>query len=166
MMCHLDQVRERGKLTETSTFPQEGYYGEMRNSYVTGTNSTGKQLLQNAYLKRQLPHKKCQIRIRYRDKESPKSSDINIYIYKNGTYKFYVIKKVNQDGSFLCNRLGKRTFNPTETESDNLNWSSVGVFQLSMETEQQAIFKKSEITGKAIIVNNYIMTCPTNVLQE
>ena len=60
MMGHLSKVRARGPLTETSTFAFESYYGEMRNSYVAGTSSTGKQLLQNAYIKRQLPHTHCQ----------------------------------------------------------------------------------------------------------
>ena len=50
MMCHLQQVRRRGPLTETSTFKTESYYSEMRRSYQAGTMSTGKQILQNAFI--------------------------------------------------------------------------------------------------------------------
>ena len=50
MMSHLRQVRERGKLTDTSTFKHESYYGEMRRSYVPGTPSTGKQILKSAFI--------------------------------------------------------------------------------------------------------------------
>ena len=48
MMVHLSEVRSRGLLTITSMFAAKSYYGEMRNSYVLGTSSTGKQLLHNA----------------------------------------------------------------------------------------------------------------------
>ena len=166
MICHLQQIRKRGPLTETSTFPHESYYGEMRNSYVTGTSSTGKQLLTNAYLKRQLPHTTCRKNLRFRAKETSKTCDKYIYTYENGNYKFYVIKEIDEDGNFCCHRIGKRLFKPEETESEPLRWETVGVFKLSAITDQEKKFKKKEIKGKAMIVDDLIMTCPSNVLQE
>lgn len=166
MMCHLKEIRSQGKLTDTSTFAQESYYGEMRNSYVTGTCSTGKQIITNAYIKRQLPHNSCRKRILYRAKETSRTCDRYFYIHANGTYKFYAIKKENEDGTLVCTRIGKRLYNPPETIAENLSWNTIGVFKFSTFTENEIIIKRSEVTGKAIIVNNIIMTCPTNVLQE
>lgn len=163
MMCHLKEIRKRGKLTDTSTFAHESYYGEMRRSYVTGTLSTGKQILQNAYLKRSLPHFHCQKPLKFRAKDTTRSSDKLFYVFKNNTYKFYMIKSQMADGSFSAVQYGKRSYKPTEV---SLDWSSVGVFLKSGVNETQVIFHPEEITGKAIIVDKLIMSCPTNVLQE
>lgn len=163
MMCHLPQVRKRGKLTDTSTFSHESYYGEMRRSYVTGTASSGKQILQNAYIRRSLPHRSCKRPLKFSPKDTSRSSDKLIYIFENNSYKLYVIKSKLQDGSFKCNRFGKRSFNPSEV---SLNWASVGVFLKSGESDEEKILWPYEITGKAMIVSNLIISCPTNVLQE
>ena len=163
MMCHLKEVRKRGKLTDTSTFKHESYYGEMRASYVTGTASTGKQILQNAYIRRSLPHNHCRKPLKFSPKDTTRTSNKYVYVFKNNSYKFFVIKSVLRDGQFSCVQFGKRSYNPTEVSFD---WSSVGVFRKSGETNIQEIFRPNEITGKAMIVGNLIMTCPSNVLQE
>ena len=163
MMSHLRQVRERGKLTDTSTFKHESYYGEMRRSYVPGTPSTGKQILKSAYIRRSIPHKNCQKPLKLSPKQTSRSCDNLIYIFTNNKYKFYVIKKILQNGSFLCVQFGKRQYDPPEI---SLKWADVGVFLKSGETEIESIFERREITGKAIIVSNLIITCPTNILQE
>ena len=166
MVCHMKEIRSQGKLTDTSTFPQESYYGEMRNSYVTGTCSTGKQLLQHAYLKRQLPHSKRRRSLRFRDKKTSRTDDTLIYIFENGAYKFYKIIKIQNDGQYMCHRIGKRQFEPQETAVEKLKWETVGVFKFAAFTNQEITLSRNQISGKAIIVKDLIMTCPTNVLQE
>ena len=163
MMCHLEQIRQMGKLTDTSTFKQESYYGEMRRSYVTGTSSTGKQILQNAYIRRTIPHTNCRKPLKFSPKETSRSCDKFIYIYKDNTHTFYVIKSMLQDGRMLCAKHGRRIYKPTEL---SLDWSSVGVYLKSGESDCNEIFWPHEVSGKAMVVNNLIMTCPTNVLQE
>ena len=163
MMSHLKKVRSRGKFTDTSTFKQESYYGEMRRSYVTGTASTGKQILKNAYLRRSIPHRHCRKPLKFSPKETSRSCDKYIYTYENNTFNFFVIKSSLPDGRFICVKHGRRNYSTSEI---NLNWSSVGVFVKSGESDIERIFWPHEITGKAMVVNNLIITCPTNVLQE
>ena len=164
MMCHLNRVRDRGPLTETSTFPTESYYSEMRRSYVTGTAATGKQILQNAYIKRQLPHVHCRKSITYRPDDTSRSCNKYMYIYRNNNYEFYLFKSINDNGSFNCVRQGKRSFNPLTC--NNVNWSTVGVFTSSALDTRELEIHPREITGKAMMVLNLIMSCPTNILQE
>ena len=162
-MCHLLEVRKRGKFTDTSTFSHESYYGEMRRSYETGTSSTGKQILQSAYIRRSIPHRNCRKPLKFSPKDTSRSSDKFIYIYENNSFKFYVIKSQLRDGTFSCVQFGKRRYNPPEL---SLDWSSVGVFLKSGESDNIKIIRPNEISGKAMIVDNLIITCPTNVLQE
>ena len=163
MMSHLKQVRSKGKLTDTSTFKHESYYGEMRRSYVAGTASTGKQILKNAYLRRSIPHVNCRKPLKFSPKETSRSSDKYIYIYEGNSFNFFVIKSILQDGRMVCVKHGKRRFTTPEVD---LDWSSVGVFMKSGESDQERLFWPHEVTGKAIVVSNLIITCPTNVLQE
>ena len=165
MMCHLKQVRERGPLTNTSTFATESYYSEMRRSYVAGTASTGKQLLQNAFIKRQLPHRKCHKNIIYHPKDTRMSCNKYFYVFQNNAYTFYIIKEICDDGAYKCVRQGRRQYKPAE--NSHLNWESVGVFLISaIDESEEKKFYKNEITGKAIVVMNFIITCPSNVLKE
>ena len=157
------EVRKRGKLTDTSTFKHESYYGEMRRSYETGTSSTGKQILQSAYLRRSIPHRNCKKPLKFSPKDTSRSSDKLIYIYRNKVFKFFVIKTQLRNGTFSCVQFGKRKYNPPEL---SLNWSSIGVFVKSGECDDYHIIRPTEISGKAMIVGNLIITCPTNVLQE
>ena len=163
MMSHLKKIRKRGKLTDTSTFKHESYYGEMRRSYVSGTASTGKQILKNAYVRRAIPHVNCRKPLKFSPKETSRSCDKFIYIYNNGSYNFFVIKSLLQDGSMLCVKHGKRIYKTPEV---SLDWSSIGVFLKSGESDLEKILWPHEITGKAMVVDKLIITCPTNVLQE
>ena len=164
MMSHLSIVRERGPLTETSTFKTESYYSEMRRSYVAGTASTGKQILQNAFVKRSLPHESCSRKLYFKAEDTKKSCNKYAYIFRNGKFEFYLLKKKHEDNSFSCVRQGKREFTPDETPF--LNWSNVGVFLRSGEDHNEVILNSSDFTGKAIVVAKCIITCPSNVLKE
>ena len=48
--AHLLQMREKGPLPQTSAFCFENFYGEVRNSFVPGTQSTLKQILQSVLI--------------------------------------------------------------------------------------------------------------------
>ena len=152
MVSHLKEIRSQGKFTETSTFPQESYYGEMKNSYVSGTISTGKQLIQHAYLRRQIRHTTCRKQLRFRDKETSRTDDTLIYVFGNGVHKFFKIKQVNNDRSFLCTRIGKRQFRPLETESENLNWSSVRVYNFRHSLIKKLFYPKMRFQVKQSVI--------------
>ena len=57
---HLIEMRYHGPLTFTSAFGFESFYGELRNSFTPGTQSTLKQCLEKVYLKRNLSYHCCQ----------------------------------------------------------------------------------------------------------
>ena len=129
----------------------------MRRSYATGTASTGKQILQNAFIinaKKNL----------YSNQDTSKSSNSIIYLFANETYTFYKIKHVLTNDSFLCNVLGKRKFLPPETPK--LDWASVGVFRKAGLTDSEEIIYRQDISGKGIVVQNMILACPNNILRE
>ena len=76
----------------------------------------------------------------------------------------YVIDSIVNDEQFLCKRQGKFKLNHELTP--NLNWSNVGVFKLGPLMETLEVILKKDIAGKVIKVNNYLITCPFNVLFE
>ena len=57
---HLLKMRQKGPLTFTSAFIFENFYGELRNSFVPGTPSPVKQMMETVILKRSLSHHCCQ----------------------------------------------------------------------------------------------------------
>ena len=139
MISHLRQIRERGKLTDTVSFKHESYNEEMRRSYVPGTPSAGKQVLKSAYIRSRLPHQICRKSLKFSPKQTSRSCDNLIYIFKDKKYTFYDIKKILQNGSFLCVTYGKRKYNPSKI---SLNWATVGVCFKSGETEIEHIFDR------------------------
>ena len=156
-------MRSRGPITSTSTFPFEGYYAEMRKSYCAGTASTGKQILTNGYVKRTLPYHSCTKKIIYSAHVTSKSRNNVVYIFADNTYRSYKILSENED-YFTCVRLGRHCFNAPETPT--IDWSSCGVFKLSAEDDVPLNIRRSDISGKALIIDKFIMSCPNNVLRE
>jgi surface polysaccharide O-acyltransferase-like enzyme len=136
----------------------------MRRSYAAGTASTGKQILQNAYIKRQLPHNHCKRTIRYRAKETTKSCDKNFYVFKNGKYSFYNIITINSDKTFTCKMYSTKKYD--HTGINQLSWENVGVYRVHTLHDKLIKIDQNDVSGKAIVVLDCIITCPNNVLQE
>jgi hypothetical protein len=136
----------------------------MRASYVAGTASTGKQILSNAFIKRKLPYHNCVKSINYSSHETAMSCDKYVYVFSNNMYKFYCITEDTNDDLFTCVQIGKRPFKPIETPG--LDWSQVGVFKFAGLDSEPRVLSRNQISGKAIIVDNLIITCPCNILRE
>ena len=160
---HLLKMREQGPLTETSAFKFEAFYAELRNSFQPGTTSVLKQMFQNVLLKRMLSHHVCQETIYYSEKDTALECNSLIYVYENNAHVMYKIQSV-QENVFICNQLGNHpvTF-PCTTM---LNWSSVGVYRKGGLSSIEVNVQKNEVAGKVIKVNNYLITCPVNILRE
>ena len=160
---HLIEMRFHGPLTKTSAFPFESFYGEMRNSFVPGTPSTLKQIFTNIFVKRVLSDHKCQNDMYISAKNTPMERNNLIYTFEQNTYTMYVVNSI-QDDYLTCQVQDKKPCSFPETPT--LNWSIIGVFEKKDVLPGEIVIHRSHVKGKVLIVNQYLLTCPLNVLQE
>ena len=165
MVCsHLFAIRGNDPLTETSAFPYESFYGKLRKSYTPGTVSTTKQILKNVYLKRALSKHQCDNQITITAHDTALESNSSIYTFKNQSYQFYKVIDIAQNGVLTCHVQGK--YPCTFSETNNLNWSQVGVFLKGGLLKNVVKIKASDVAGKVIHVRKHLITCPNNILRE
>lgn len=160
---HLMEMRVHGPLTMTSAFGFEAFYGEIRNSFVPGTQSTLKQVLKKILLKRILNHHCCKNTLYYSSKDTCLESNSLIYCYQDSTHKMYKINHVGDD-FVICNRIGK--YEQIFQELPGVKWSVVGVYRKGPISSENVTILKKNIAGKIMQVQNLLITCPENVLQE
>ena len=161
--CHLIEMRYHGPLTLTSAFSFESFYGEIRNSFVPGTQSTLKQAFERIFLKRSLTPHKCENSIYYSAKNTCLENNSMIYIFEDLSHKMYKICEVRDD-FVVCYKQGryKHTFEDLPT----FDFSAVGVCKKGLLSEEQIVIPKEQIDGKVLEVDNLLITCPRNVLLE
>ena len=161
---HLPEIRAHGPLTETSAFPFESFYGEMKNCFVPGTVSPLKQIFQKVLLKRALSSHCCEIPIHYSDHETSLENDTLIYIWQSNRHDMYKIVELLEDGDLLCHKIEKMEY---EFDDVALPWKTVGLFELvEINETEHVIIDRQNVSGKVIQVNNLLITCPNNVLRE
>ena len=163
--CHLIEMRSHGPLTETSAFVFESFYGEMRNAFTPGTQSTLKQIMQKTFIKRAISFHCCKNSIYYSPNDSPMECNSLIYCYERNVHNMYKIIEVEKE-SLLCYKQGKYPVTFPETSSLNLNWSQVGVYKKGGVMETPIIIPKTKVSGKVINVGNYLITSSNNILLE
>ena len=160
---HLTEIRTHGPLTETSAFKFESFYGEMRKSFVPGTTSTLKQIMKNILLKRTLTKHVCENNIFISNYETSLECNNLVYTYERNEFKMYQISEV--DGNTVsCYKIGQYPVHFEETP--HIDWSTVGVFKKGGTSSDLNVLQTSQICGKVLKVDKYLMTCPTNVLNE
>ena len=94
-----------------------------------------------------------------------KENNSLIYTFdENQSLDMYVIKNIIDDDTFECFIQGK--FNLKHPLTPEYNWSHVGVYRVGPLSEEIKIVKRSEISGKVLKINGYLITCPNNVLHE
>ena len=161
--CHLMDIRLLGPLTETSAFPFESFYGEVRRSFVPGTISPLKQIMKNVLLKRAIRKHVCEPSIFISNYDTSLECNKLVYCFVESEYLIYQIKEINGDIA-TCNKLGQYPVSFPETP--NINWSSVGVFRRGGMCSDTTEIQTSDIDGKALNVGKYLITCPVNVLND
>ena len=160
---HLMDMRAHGPLTFTSAFGFEAFYGEMRHAFAPGTQSTLKQIFQKIMLKRSLSHHQCENTLFFSEKDSPLECNSLVYSFKHNEHKMFKILSV-QENHLLCYPQGR--YECSFREVDDLNFASIGVYKKGGVSEEPVIVPKSDISGKVFLVGDYLITCPTNVLNE
>ena len=90
---HLLNMRKHGPLTDTSAFKFENFYAELRRSFVPGTVSPLKQMMQTVILKRILSSHICQQSIYISPNDTNLECNSLIYVYneENKVHKCYKI---------------------------------------------------------------------------
>lgn len=161
--AHLIEMRAHGPLTLTSAFGFEAFYGEMRHAFTAGTQSPLKQIFQKVLLKRVISHHCCENSIYFSARDSPLECNSLIYVYKNGDHQMYKIQKVNKD-TLLCYPQGKYDY--TFRECSKYNWSSIGVYKKGGIRQTPITIPKNIVAGKVLIVGDFLITCPNNILRE
>ena len=162
---HILEIKGDEPLTAKSAFKYENFYAEMKSLFQPGTISTSKQILSNCFMKRQLENHSCEKSIFYDIEKPGKENNFQIYtVSDDNKYHFYNIKKIIDEDTFLCNPQGKFIYNCPLLK--NLNWEKVGVFLVGPYSDQEVIVTRPEISGKVIAVENFLLTCPNNVLRE
>ena len=167
---HMLQIRGDEPLTERSAFIYENFYAEMKNLFCPGTQSPTKQILKNCFMKRQLEDHQCQTKIKYSEMPPPekinigKENNYSVYVLSENGHDMYNIVQINNDNTFTCIKQGK--FEAKFDELKNLSWSDVGVYKLGPTCDIPVTIQKGQIAGKVIHVDNYLITCPNNVLRE
>ena len=160
---HLMEMRYHGPLTEVSAFPFESFYGELRNSFVPGTVSTIKQMFSNILLKRSLSSHICEKSIYISVKDTPLECNSLLYSFRHNEYNIFKVVKINDD-TFTCKKV--LYTNCSFPETPTLDWNTVGVFKLDEISEQEQTIPHHSVKGKVLLVKDYLITCPTNVLIE
>ena len=163
LASHLLELRKKGPLTETSAFIFESFYGELRNSFCPGTNSPLKQTFQNIYLKRMLSFHSCEAPIALCNHDTALECNTIVYTYEQNNYEFHKIVDI-EDEDLICHKINKSIckFNACEI----MDWKTVGVFKMKGYSQDMIKIKKHTVMGKGLIVDDILLSCPYNVLQE
>lgn len=165
---HAIDMRAHGPLSETSAFAFESFYGEVRNAFTPGTQSTLKQIMEKILLKRAISYHCCKNTLHFSDQahDSPQECNSLVYCYEANAHKMYQIVEVHKE-SLLCYKQGKFVTTFKDTQNLNLNWSHVGVYKKGgLMTTTLVEVPKTQVCGKVLSVGEYLITCPTNVLLE
>ena len=163
VFSHIMEIRTHGPLTLTSAFGFEQFYGEVRNSFTPGTVSTLKQIMQKVYLRRSLGSHTCKPKIVFKLNDTSLECNNLIYTFRFGEYKMYKIVHIS-DTEFTCVRI--KTANISFPGAATLPWKKVGVFKLDGFNDETVKIKPNAVAGKVVKVNNVLLTCPINVLDE
>lgn len=163
LSSHLLEMRHHGPLTLTSAYPFESFYGEMRQCFVPGTVSTLKQIMSNVLMKRVVANHNCKKDIFISPNNTAMECNNLVYLFKDRQYHIYKVISV-EENEYVC--VKQKTKKCTFREIPNLNWSLIGVFVANGECNTHETIPKQQIKGKVLNVNNFLITCPLNVLLE
>lgn len=162
---HFLKIRGNQPLTEKSAFKFENFYSELKNLFQPGTTSPSKQIIKNCFMKRLLDNHCCEKSIYYDVEKSGRENNYMIYQFdENKEYQFFNIIKKIDNNNFLCNPQGRFTDNCPITS--DLDWDKVGVFSQGPFSTEEILIERKNIHGKVMKVQNYLITCPNNVLRE
>lgn len=115
-------------------------------------------------LKRNLTAHSCERPIHYSDHNTCLENNKMIYSWEFNKHNMYVIQEIIDEDNFLCFKMGK--IETTFKETPTLNWKKVGVYKKGKIGTEHFIIERKKISGKVLEVQDYLITCPKNILRE
>lgn len=162
--AHLREMRYHGPLTFTSAFPFENFYGELRNSFTPGTQSTLKQIFERIMIKRTLGHHRCVKSLLLTAHDTPLECNTLIYTYKHSSYRIYKIFEINEE-DLICKEIETEECSFDDAPK-RMKWSKIGVFFEGSLKNDIIVIPSESVGGKVVRVGKYLITCPCDVLNE
>jgi hypothetical protein len=164
-MHHLNEIRTLGPTSETSAFPFESFFSDMRKHYRTRTVNIGKQVLENHALNYALGKHRCSKTMTHRAERTQRTDDCWIYQYDraNKSHDFFKVAAnvCHGDGGVVACRVHIEKY-----VDGDLEWDRVGVYQMKGVSEEREGVDLNAIDGKAIIVDDLIVSIPYATLME
>ncbi len=166
---HLVENRERhGPMHNYSAWRYEDVICKIQKSYRQGTPHEGLQVFENFYYKYCKAHT-CpgDQRLVILPKTESSRKDDSLVCTEDGIFQ---VGRVLQHEQFECTRVDTRTFSTADFNLQELRWGLVGVFRLpksrALTGDKKYIIKRKDVTGKAMIVGETIVTMPREWLFE
>jgi hypothetical protein len=175
IISHLDLLRKRALLTETSAFQFERSYGGLKFHTRLAKMSKCKRAMQKCLMRSSVGHM-CKKETRYTTSPTSRSDDSLIYTeMAPGSHRFYTLERLNvkntEDPATILHSASKIVVDDyivrvkMKDKTKRLQMNEVGAYNYK-EVGGAAFVKKKDIRGKAIRVGPYIITVPMNVLME
>ena len=159
LFTHLLDQRERQPLSLTSTEGFECFYGLIKKQFNTGTQSLGKQVLENLYghYNGKLSHN-CRKSYRYRPVERDSKHDC--WILTNEGY-LKIVDRLD-DGSLQCKKVEVQRYTPDVVRT--LPFHLLGVAKFRRLTGEEVVIEPASIIEKVVKVEKTLVSLPFDVL--
>lgn len=119
--------------------------------------------MKNILLKRSITNHVCSNSMFLSNYDTPLESNNLVYCYKQKEYSIYQISEINED-ILTCNKVGQ--YPALFQEMPEIPWAKIGVFRRGGLSDIPININTSEVHGKVLHVDKYLLTCPKNILNE
>lgn len=165
-VTHLHLLREKGPLWHTSAFYGECMFSKLQRVARPESRNPIRVQLDSVYSCWRAGHA-CQKSLTVAPEgKNVKFDDSLFYTFAKGTYTFYKVMAGRED-CVLAHKVIVGEFVDRQRYG-NFSWKRVGVFTfVRVKDEEDAVLiKKVDISGKAILVVDLIMTVANGLLRE
>ena len=157
---HLLRLRELGPVTETSATRFEDHYSQLKKSYRAGTDSVGKQAIQNLFLAQQTGHH-CRKSMQILDRVTTKVDDRYVYTENDKIVRICSVQPDHIVGHIVPVEAGHFPLS-------GLNFNEVLSFKLSNNRAKSAkvTVPIQDIIGKCVVTKDVISVLTENIICE
>ncbi len=159
LFSHLLDQRAQQPLSLTSTEAFESFYGIIKKQFKTGSQSVGKQVMENlyGYYNGQLSHN-CRKSYRYR----PIEEDVKHDCWINTAQGYMKIVEHLENGRVTCRQVDTERYTPDVVR--HLPFHMIGVAKFKRVNNNEFEFGKEDIIEKVVKVERVLVSLPFDVL--
>jgi hypothetical protein len=166
VMSHLSRIRavSQGPLTVRSATRFESYLAKVKATGVPNCANPAKLLMKQLLLQAAIQSHKCRPKVCHSTRRTSKQDDS---ILRSDGKWFRAEKYDSSRDSFLCTSIATEGAKWVAGDHGELNFSKVGVFRV-IDFGDSPLYdvRVVDITGKGLIVGDYLFYAPENVLFE